>query len=62
MTDSGVVTADTGPQPSLSSFRCKHSFDLFENIRVGKAEEEGHRHSLGGGCYRRHYLVRNIQI
>ena len=49
MTDSGVVTADTGPQPSLSSFRCKHSFDLFENIRVGKAEEEGHRHSLGGG-------------
>ena len=41
LTDGGVTAADTWSQPSLSPLRCKHSSDLFDNICVGEAEEEG---------------------
>ena len=60
LTDGGVTAADTGSQPSLSPLRCKHSSDLFDNICVGEAEEEGHRHPLGRGGQRGHYLSRKI--
>ena len=60
LTDGGVTAADTGSQPSLSPLRCKHSSDLFDNICVGEAEEEGHCHPLGGGGQRGHYLGRTI--
>ena len=56
-----VSAADAGSQPSLmSSLRWKQSSDLSEDIRVGETEEEGHRHSLGGGCKRGHDLCRKI--